>query len=92
MHRTHIPSWITENKTGNIQGHSRHHYCCGHARSFKHYVCVCVCVCVCIFALDILHTKSMRRTVICDLPGFTTFIFHIMPYTARFSGKKSYWA
>jgi len=72
---TNIQSRITENKTGNIQERSRHHYC-GQARSFKYYECVSV-----FFALDILHAKSMRlialSPVTClDLPHLFFTLSH----------------
>jgi len=47
-------------------------------KNFKLSVCLYSCL---------IHPvcKEHAPYVICDLPGFTTFIFHITPQTARFS-------
>ena len=44
----------------------------------------------CVFvALGIQHAMRMRHILICGIPQPKTY-FHIISYTARFSGKKCY--
>ena len=67
----------------NIEGRPFNHCCSEKAISVTYSEFVFV-------ALGIQHAMRMRHIVTCGLSSPTT-IFHIIPYTVRFSGEKSYW-
>jgi len=64
----------------NLEAHASNNCCRPKAISITYSECV-------FLALVIQHAKRFARNLICGLSGCILFL-HIIPYTARSSGKK----